>query len=143
MSQKVLVQGILVLALVLGLSAVADALVMTDEERLEGFVDQVTSTSERLDATLRYVDTMRVPVELVVGRSSNTYEDDYQLAEEARSALQGFEAQSAELLQDTIEIRGDRALVALRWSTPEGALSTQFRFVRRGDGWVISRLRVL
>lgn len=147
MKSRFMVQAI-VLALLLGsVAVVADALVVTDEERLDAFADAVTGEVEtqRIDAALSYVDPARVPVEVLVGEQRSFYEDGQvvDLAERARETLGPYTGDDVRLLQKTIEIDGDRALVALRVGTRDGTANVQFRLVRRGDGWLVSRVRVL
>ena len=133
--------------LVGSVAVVADALVVTDQERLESFVDAVTGevATRRIDAALGYVDPARVPVEVMVGSDASFYDEGHEvdLAERTRDTLAPFAGDDVRLLQKAIEIEGDRALVALRISTREGTADVQFRMVRRGDGWLVSRVRVL
>jgi hypothetical protein len=137
----------IVLFVVGSVVVVADALVVTDEERLDAFVDSVTGEVEtrRIDAALGYVDISRVPVEVLVGDETDYYEEgrEVDLAERARQTLAPFQGDDVRLLQKSIEIDGERALVALRIGTRGGTANVQFRMVRRGDGWLVSRVRVL
>ncbi len=130
---------------VAGVAIVADALVVTDEERLDAFVDDVTGDGARVTRALGYADPSRVPVEVVHGDALDVYGDgqEVDLADEAHDALSALNEREATLVQKTIEIRGDNALVALRLQTGDGPVSAQFRLVRRGDGWLLSRVRVL
>jgi hypothetical protein len=136
-----------VFAAVSSVAVVVDALVVTDVERLETFVDDLTDARDdaRIDAALGHADPSRVPVELIVGADSELYEDgdEVDLAEHTREALSPLAHGKAEVVQKTIDIEGDRAQVAVRVSTDDGMLNAQFRFVRRGDGWLVTRVRVL
>lgn len=144
---RILIQSTVLVLLIGSVAVVADALVVTDQERLEAFVDSVTGEVEtrRIDAALSYVDTARVPVEITVGEEYRTYDEgqEVDLAERARRTLAPFTGQDVRVLQKAIEIDGERALVALRIGTREGTANLQFRLVRRGDGWLVSRVRVL
>lgn len=147
MKSRFLVQTVLVALLVGSVALVADALVVTDEERLEAFVQAVTGEVEtrRVDAALAYAEPARVPVETLVGNDSTYYVEgqEVDLAERARRILAPYTGEDVRLLQKSIEIDDDRALVALRLGTREGTSNVQFRLVRRGDGWLVSRVRVL
>ncbi len=148
MSRSRFLTQALVLALLVGsIAMVADALVVTDEERLEAFVDAVTGEvdTRRIDAALSYVDPARVPVDITVGDDLRAYGEgqEVDLAERARATLAPFQGDDVRVVQEAIEIEGERALVALRIGTREGMADVQFRLVRRGDGWLVSRVRVL
>jgi len=147
MQSRFLIQSVVVALLVGSVAMVADALVVTDEERLEAFVDAVTGDVEtrRIDAALSYVDPARVPVEVMVSDDSRLYEEgqEVDLAERARHTLGPYTGEEVRLLQKSIELDDDRALVALRLGTRHGTANVQFRLVRRGDGWLVSRVRVL
>ena len=147
MTSRFLIQSVVVALLVGSVAMVADALVVTDEERLGAFVDAVTGDVEtrRIDAALSYVDPARVPVEVMISEDSRFYEEgqEVDLAERARSTLGPYTGEEVRLLQKSIELDGDRALVALRVGTRHGTANVQFRLVRRGDGWLVSRVRVL
>jgi hypothetical protein len=128
-----------------GVALVVDALIVTDEERLETFVDDVTGEEGRVAHALDYTDPSRVPVELVTNDALDVYGDgeEVDLADGAHVVLAPIASRDATLVQETIEIRGDNALVALRLRTGDGPVDAQFRLVRRGDGWLVSRVRVL
>jgi len=138
---------LLLILLLSGVATVADALVVTDQERLESFVDSVAGdrADRRIDAALDHADLSRVAVEVQDGRRSERFRDgdEIELADEVQRALATLAEPGAELIQDSIEIEGDRAHVALRLRAEEELLNTQFTLVRRGDGWILSRVRVL
>lgn len=144
---RIAIQFLVLVGLVCSVAVVADALVVTDEERLDAFVDAVTGEVEtrRIDAALSHADPSRVPVEVVVGDDVHTYADgqEVDLAERTRRALTPLEDEHLRVLQEAVEVDGDRALVALRLRTRGGTADIQFRLVRRGDGWLVSRVRVL
>ena len=125
----------------------ASELVVTDGERLEAFADSVTGevSASRIDAALSYADPSRIPVEVLVADDFEVFGEDQEvdLADRAHDTLAPLEGDDARLLSRTIEIQGDDAHVALRIGTAEGTIDAQFRLVRRGDGWLVTRVRVL
>ena len=139
--------GIGAFALVSSLALVVDALVITDEERLDMFVDGLTDTRTEARSTRRLATSIPAGFRSrsMVGDESAFYGDgdEVDLAEHTREALSSLAHGEAELVQKTIDIEGDQARVAVRVSTDDGMVNAQFRFVRRGDGWLVSRMRVL
>lgn len=147
MSRKLLIYTTVIGLLVGGIAAIADALVTTESERLDAFVDAVTGEveSRRIDDALDYADPSREPVELVIGDRVETFEEgqEVDLAERARDTLAPFTGEEVRLLQRHVEIDQDQAEVALRLHTPDGIVNVQFRLRRHGDGWLVHRVRVI
>jgi hypothetical protein len=128
-----------------GLAAVADALVITDRERLEQLVDsfegEVQDTT--LDEALRFVETDREPIEVRSSERTRYFEDaDADLAQRAREALRPLRGSEIEIIQHTIEIDGDEAQLAVRARTRHGVVDGNVDFVRHGERWLITRARV-
>jgi hypothetical protein len=144
--QRFFLPGLIVVLSVLSVALVADALVITDEEKLEAFVDDLTDDSpdKRVDGALHYADTSRVDVEVTSPDDRAYYGDgdDLELADHLRDALASLDHGSVSLLQRTVRVRGDDGLAALRLDTEDGVLDAEFRFVRRADGWLLRRVRV-
>ncbi len=131
---------------VAGIAMAVDALVLTDEERLEAFTDTLTGdvTDQRIDQALDFADPDREPVELIAGHTRSFYNDGQgaELAERAHHELAPLAGSEATLLQRTIHIDGDEALVAVRVRTREGVIDASFNLTRHGDGWLIRKVRV-
>lgn len=128
-----------------GVAVMADALVVTDREQLEAFVDTLSGeiAAERIDAALRYTDPAQQPVELRSGRYRQSFNDPYELATEARDSLSPLLGDDVELLQDSIELEDTHASIALRLGAATGVYDVEFRLAKHGDTWLVSRVRVL
>lgn len=145
MTRRLLLQAAIALVLALGIAVVADALVVTDDELIASAVDGISAEDPfaRIDAVLASADPNRLPVEVQVDGSFAVYSDgeEVDLAEHLSDALAPVEDSSARLLQRTERLDGDRATVALRFDS-DPALELDLRFERRGDGWLLQRIRV-
>lgn len=135
----------LALVAVVGAVALYDALVTTDEERLEVFVEQVTGTvtMPRVDAARRrWVDLDRQPLEISALGESLQYgpgEDD---ALQARSdqSLRALVGGELRLIGSGIDVDRDRAIVSLRVVSPGQGLGTmEWTLRKHGEDWLIER----
>ncbi len=144
--QRLFLPALAVLLGGLSVFLVADALVITDEEKLEAFVDELTheTPDKRVDGALHYADTSRVDVEVTSPEDRAQYGDgeDLELADHLRDALASLDHGSVSLIQRTVRVDGDDGMAALRLDTEEGVVDAEFRFVRRADGWLLRRVRV-
>jgi len=126
--------------------AFADVLVTTDEERLEDFaaVFDGTLDDRRLDEGLRYVDTDREEVEVILGRHPELFEagETGDLRALVRDELGSFRGAELEVVQRTIELRGDEARVALRVRSGAYSLNATFDLAKHGDEWLVFRARL-
>lgn len=128
------------------IAAAADALVLTDEERLEAFTDTLDGdvTPDRIDEALDFADPDREPVEIIAGRQREFFGDGSgaDLAERAREELAPLTGSEVDLVQRSIHVHGDDALIAVRVRTRAGLIDARFDLSRHGDGWLIRRVRV-
>jgi len=147
MFRSLLYYGVIAAVGIAGVVVVADAVVTTDQERLESFVDGVTGDvrAERITHALSWTDLASEPVEVVAGDEPRRYEEGEEgdLDADAREILAPIEGESVRLLQDAIEIDGTSARVALRVSTSDGVCDVQYLMRKHGDEWVVTRVRVL
>ena len=131
---------------ILATTLVVDALVITDEEQLEKFVDELTEEApdKRIDGALDYTDTSRVDVEIASPNDRGYYSDgeDGELADHLHDALASLDHGSVDLIQRTVRIEGDDGLAAFRVDTEDGVIDAEFRFVRTADSWLLRRVRV-
>jgi hypothetical protein len=145
--RTVLYYGFIAAVAIAGVILAVDAIVVTDQERLESFVEGVTGDvrSERIDHALSWTDLGAEPVEVVFGDQPRLYEQGQEgdLADDAREILAPLEGESVRLLQDAIEIDGTSARVALRVSTDEGVCDVQYLMRKHGEDWLVTRVRVL
>ena len=141
--------GVYILAfvsLVAVLSFAVDALVVTDQERMEEFVDAVTGqiSDHRIDNALRYADPERVEMELVNASRQRHYGSDdlADLRSTARQALAPLAGNNLRLIQKSISVDGNSARVALRVRTEAGLANTVFDLRRDKDDWLLRRVIV-
>ena len=148
MSQKGWIGAAAGIAAIVAILLAWDALVVTDEERLEGFVEDVTGPIARgrvSAARERWVDLERQPLEVSALGRSLLYRagDDEALADEARSALSGLRGTDLTTLSSAIVVEGDEATVTLRLMSRErGMGAVRWELRRHGDDWLAARLAV-
>ncbi|MEQ8461262.1 MAG: hypothetical protein RLO52_30490 [Sandaracinaceae bacterium] len=125
-----------------------DALVITDEERLEAFVEDVTGRLEPARvaaATDRWVDLERQSLELSALGESRRFDagDEAELAERRQRALSRFMGDSLRALSTAIEVEDREARVTLRLlGTRTGMATAEWTLHKAGDDWLVQRLRV-
>jgi hypothetical protein len=144
-TRTLLVQAAIVTFALGGVAVVADALIVTDKEQLEAFAHALTrADASRADAALRHSNPSRVPVDVIDGRDRTTFDDydqELALASATRQVLAPMEG-DVRFVQETVDQNGDEALVTLRWDAEGEMHDAYFRLVRRGDGWLVDRIRV-
>ena len=131
------------LCLVVGISAAADALVVTDHERMEEFVEAVTGpvSDARIDGALGYADPTRQSLDVVHERRMERYDMDNaaSLPKSVRDALAPLAGSE---IQESISIDDDRARIALRVRTEAGLANAVFDLRRHDDQWLLRRVMV-
>lgn len=131
----------------LGVVFAADALVVTDTERLETFVEAMTGevSDQRVEAGLHYLRPDVEPVQLRIGTQLETFEAGMQseLGQRIRDALATLQGAKVTLIQKAIELHGTQARVALRarLSSAE-AFNLLFVLVRHGESWTVRSVRI-
>ena len=143
--KRILLHTLAIGVVVGGLAAVADALVITDRERIEGLVDSLEGEvrDTTLDEMLRFVETDREPIEVRTSERTRHFEGaDADLAQRAREALRPLRGSEIEILQRTIELENDEAHVALRARTRHGVIDGNIDLVKHGERWLIWRARI-
>ena len=126
-------------------AAVADALVLTDEERLQGFVDAIDGefTTESVDDALSFVQTDRVPLVVRTPMGQRTYDDrDAELAERAHDTVAELLGTGVDVIQSHIAIDGDEANVRIRVRTGSGVVGGSFEFEKQEDRWLMSQATI-
>lgn len=143
---KLAVHGLIVVSLVAGAAAVADALVVTDRERLEAFAESLSGTidTDLVDGALGYFDVEHEAVLVTTpdGDEEFVEGEGAALASVARDALRAYQGHTIEEVQRAIEIEGDEARVALRLRTPEGMVNATFDLAKHGERWFVHRVRL-
>ena len=143
---RIWIPSLAALLCICGVSVAADALVTTDQERLEGFAEAVGQGdgNGRLDAALAHADTGAVPVRVQIdGDSMELGADDGEaLSEWLREAFEGLEGDGV-LKQDSVQVAEGRATVTTRVTAGEGEQTVIYTLVKPDARWLISRVRVL
>jgi hypothetical protein len=130
-----------------GVAVAADALVVSEAEELEGFVDDVTApkVEARLDGALSYTNASEVPCRLTsdgqmrefgAGQSSD-------LSDALRSALSVFDSEKQSLLQHSIRVDGERATVTARIGDERYEQTVIYELTREDKRWLVRSMRVL
>ncbi len=125
---------------------VTDAIVVTDRERMDEFIDSVTGrvTESRIDSALSYADPSKVALELVHEGRRRRYSDRNaaDLKPDARKALASLEGSRLRLIQESVSLDGERARIALRVRTEAGLANTVFDLRRENEQWFLRRVIV-
>jgi hypothetical protein len=144
--RRVSIHLLVVVCFVVGAAAVVDAVVVTDRERMDAFIDSVTGgvSEARVDGALRYADPSKVPIDLVHNGQSRRYTDRNasRLKSDARKALATLEGSNLDLIQESISLDGERARIALRLRTQAGLSNAVFDLRRADDRWLLRRVIV-
>jgi hypothetical protein len=137
---------LVILSIVVGAAMVTDAIVVTDRERMEEFIESVTGTvsESRIDGALSYADPAEVPIELIHEGRRRKYSDRNaaKLKPDARKALASIEGSQLRLIQESVSLDGERARIALRLRTNQGLANTVFDLRRKNDTWLLRRVTV-
>jgi hypothetical protein len=144
-SRVMLWAGSLLAFLVLG-TAVADAMVETDEERLGEVADVLVrdNADMRVDGLLAWSDPDRQPVYVTQGRDRTRIDDAADLPDALHAALGAFDAdQPVEVVQRDVSISAETATVSLRARADGERLDVMITLRREGQGYLISGVRVL
>lgn len=137
---------LVILSSVVGAAVVTDAVVVTDRERMNEFVESVTGevSESRIDNALSYADPSKVTMELVHDGHRRRYDgrNAEALKPDARKALASLEGSSLRLIQESISLDGERARIALRLRTDAGLANAVFDLRRKNDQWFLRRVTV-
>lgn len=125
----------------------ADALVVTQREELDGFLEVVTrdDADGRIDGTLSYVSSSLVPVRLTADGKVQRFAGDEgaQLAESLRLVMGVFDSKRQELLQHSVRIDGDHASVTTRMGDTSYEQTVIYELSRQDERWLIRTIRAL
>ena len=148
MTRKHWIGVALAAAALIGAWIAYDALTVTDEEIIEGFVDEVTGTVDapRIQmARDRWVDLDRQPFEVsALGRSLQYGPGEHDaLAAEASRALAPMRGANLRVISRSIRVEDDEAEATLRLlSRAQGMGQVSWRLRKHGDDWLVERLSV-
>ncbi|MFW6067459.1 MAG: hypothetical protein ACOC97_03915 [Myxococcota bacterium] len=135
-----------VAAAIAGGVVLVDALVTTDEERLERFVETVTSpvNAATLREGLAWVDPAVQPLEVEARGMGRLYDarNAESLEPDARRGLEPYMGDHPRALRESIQVEGDRGTVDLQLLTGRGMVEARFRFRRRGERWLLEKAEI-
>lgn len=123
-----------------------DVLVVTDEERLELFVEDVTGSvgpDRVMNARVRWIDLSRQPFEVSALGQSLLYREgeDDALQERSHTALSSMYGERLRVLTSGIRVEEDRATVTMRvMGDRSGMAQIEWRLRKHGDDWLAERL---
>ncbi len=133
-------------SIVVGAAMVTDAIVVTDRERMDDFIESVTGevSEQRIDGALSYANPAKLPIELVHDGHRRKYGDRNAsaLKTDARKALASLEGSKLRLIQESVSLQGGSARIALRVRTNSGLANTVFDLRRKDDEWLLRRVIV-
>jgi hypothetical protein len=130
-----------------GAAVAADALVVTEQEELEGFVEDVTAAKSevRLDGALSNANLSAVPCRVQQGGRVQAFGEgeSAELAESLRGALSVFDSEKQSLLQQSIDVDGDHATVTARVGDESYEQTVIYELKRTDKRWLVRSIRVL
>lgn len=128
--------------------AVADALVLTDEERLDELAADIQEAAPglRIDAALRHVDTDRESVSVRLDGRRDRFDEgeEFDLARRLRNTLRDLEEPGVDFIQTatSCDPEGQHGHVSLRYRAQgQDARDITLYLRRHGDGWLIRRVQ--
>lgn len=125
-------------------TAVADAMVETDAERLEE-VSRVLSrdhAGSRVDGLLAWADPAREPVYISVGRSHYRVDASDRLPDALHEALAALDHQGPmELVQNDVSVNGETGTVSVAARIEGERVDVTLTLRREGQGWLLSGVR--
>ncbi len=131
------------------LAAVAyDALVESDEERLEELIEDCTGTMSEArirDGRARWIDLSRQPFEISGFGEARAYGegDEDALDERQSEAVRALNGASLRALSSSVSVEGDRGIVTLRiLSDRTGMMQVEWTLEKHGDDWLVARLSI-
>ena len=129
------------------MAVAADALVTTEREELDGFLDDVTrdKPDARIDGALGYVNPSVAPVKLSAEGALREFAagDSRALADAVRGALGVFDSNDQNLLQHAVRVDGNHATVTTRMGDSGYEQTVIYDLVRKDERWLVRAMRVL
>jgi hypothetical protein len=128
-----------------GLVLTADALVTTQREELDSFVEDVTTDrlDQRVDGALSHVNADESSVRISANGRITEYKDQTALDDAMRGALSVFDSERQSILQQSVDIDDDRATVVTRIGDNEYEQTVIYELVRADKRWVVRGIRTL
>lgn len=126
----------------IGAVVIADWLIVTEEERLEAFVDTVSGRidNDRIERALSWTDPKRQPLELTFRGQSFRFDADNaaDLRSKAYTHLASYQGEKLTLLSKNIEVKGLQATVVVDTLSRRGRTTVEYELRKTGDQWLVS-----
>ncbi|HEY8430183.1 MAG TPA: hypothetical protein VIL20_17500 [Sandaracinaceae bacterium] len=148
MQRKHLVMGLAALAALVAVGLAYDALVVSDEERLEELVADSTGriTEERMArGRARWIDLSRQPFEISAFGEARAYREGDEAALDRRQAeaARALAGDTLRAITSGVAVEGDRGTVTMRVVGERTGMSqVEWSLRKHGDDWLIERLSI-
>jgi hypothetical protein len=142
--RRIILPVLVVFVLVSAVSAVADALVVTETERL-GDLAGIFASEEpgrRVDELLRYVAPEREALEVTADGRHYVFADgqEVEAADTLRAALDFADRPAVESVQESVTLEADTPVVALRLRANGELHDLTLYLSRHDDRWLARRI---
>jgi len=139
-----------VLAAAVAVALAVDALVTTDQERVEDIVHGLLGelTTDRIDGVCALLDPAQQPVEIETAGLTTLYDASQDpnardvLEARVRSALSSYRGVTIRALRQSVVVEGDEARVSLQLVSREGMAQIVASLRKRGDDWLVASAHV-
>ncbi|MGE0787854.1 MAG: hypothetical protein AB7S26_19425 [Sandaracinaceae bacterium] len=144
MSSRLVIYGALVAAIAGGGALMTDLLVESDDERIEELADALADGSGA-ERVLRWSDP-EVATVSVSDRSARTERfrdgDEADLSDAVHDALSPLDGSNLDVVQRTVRVDGDRALIAMRARADGDTVDATVALARDGQRWLVTSVQV-
>lgn len=136
------------LALTVAVVVGYDALVVSDEERLEGLIADSTGTitaARIARGRATWIDLSRQPLEISGFGQARVYTegDEAALDQRAREAARTLAGGPLRAITSGVRVEGDRGVVTMRvLRQGQGMAQIEWTLHEHGDDWLIARLSI-
>lgn len=143
--RRYVLPALIALLCLTGLVLTADALVTTEREELDSFVEDVTTDrlDQRVDGALSHVSTQDSAVRISANGRIAEYTDQTALDEAMRGALSVFDSERQAVLQQSVDVGESKATVVTRLGDSEYEQTVIYDLVRADKRWVVRAVRTL
>lgn len=123
----------------------ADLAFESDEERIDGMIDDVASARHKGETLLRAVDLAHAPLEVSVGQDVEEFAagDDEILLGRVAEVDETLGSDPLEVRQRQITIDGESARVIVNLARDGELIPCDVTLRRAGQRWLIARVRVM
>ncbi len=126
--------------LLLSMGMVADLMFRTPSEELDLLEENWSETDNLAAAIVERIDTARVPVEIVQGKSRVTIDRDSN--RDAFELLEDVQVRGETIVQKTVDRKDDAAKLVLRLQDNDREWSIFADLTHKPDGWLVRKIRI-